>query len=174
MLSKDNDGRYRLSNAEWCTLKTIFGAYNVLLNDKHVLEERLRTIPKAWCDYNCIVALIGILLDKLLDTVPTKKLYSIKKELENTTFTAKMKNAVSVGSDLVVCDAKAYVDLINMAVANQCFLCTKDEKQAKRCRLYKDIQEVLPFEIPETEDGKCIMAERLTIPLSIGSKDDDE
>ena len=165
MLNKDSDGRFKLSNDEWCTLKAMTGAYNTLLLDKHVLEERLRKVKRGWCNFNLLLWLFDTLLAQLFGTVPRKKLGAIEAELKHTTFNAKMKNSVDVGGDYVVCDVESYVNLINMAVEDHCFICQKDCKQAKRCKLYKSIEGVIPFEITGTDDGKCIMAERLTIPL---------
>lgn len=157
----DADGRIPLSSREYKALRALFGAVNVLTQYSGELERRARGIKNGWRDLRCLQANADRLTQRLLATVPLKKLVAINTELKNTYCELQTKGAVnSIENDCMYIEVGKLVKLCKAAAAVECFACTKSHKQAaKNCELYETIQSLFAYEFEDTE--QCPFAEGL-------------
>lgn len=155
----DNEGRIPLSYKEYTALRTIFGAVNALEQYHDVLHRRCEGIPHGWRDLRCLVRLSEILLEKILRTIPRKRLLALKTELDNTVCEVKVKGVTGERHDeCIYVPTQSIVNLAQAATAVQCFGCQRTQEDARRhCQTYKDVQAILPYEFDEC--GRCPFAE---------------
>lgn len=158
---RDEDGRIPLSNKEYTAIRAIFGAVNALELYHHDLENRSRSIKDGWRDLRCLVKLAENVMQRMLKTVPFKKLVQIQKELNNTVCIIKVKGVSGQKSEGIVCvSEEALIALCSAAMKMNCFGCSKSRKEAeKNCEIYKRIQEVLSYELDDLESGACPLSE---------------
>ena len=152
----DEDGRYPLSMKEYTALRTLFGAVNAL--DSDTLKERCKLFPGGWRDLRCAYTLCQRLMEKLLCTIPAKKLLSMRRELTHTICEVKIRPLSSSESDSVMLDRKALIDLINRAIYMDCMLCQKTVKECKHCPLFKTIDACFPYDLIDPKDELCPFA----------------
>ena len=155
----DADGRIALSGREYTALRAIYGAVNVLEVYHGELERRCRGIKYGWRDLRCLLKLSERVLDKILETVPIKKLMQMRVDLDNTVCEVKTKGITgqSKGDCIYVPDS-VLIDLCKAATNVACFGCDRSHEDARRhCQLYKDIQAVFPYEFDK--GGTCPFAE---------------
>lgn len=158
----DEDGRYALSMQEYKALRTIFGCVNALDDDHEILKARCKLIKGGWRDLRMLTAVSKRLMEKLLCTIPGKKLLVIKRELQNTICEVKLR-PVATGSQrdgMVYVSEDAMLRVCNRAMQDYCYLCDKTHKEARRsCQLYRDIQACFPYDFDDSLDcpfaGMC-------------------
>jgi len=150
----DQDGRYPLSMREYEALRTIFGCVNALDDDHETLKARCRLFKGGWRDLRMLAAVSKRLMEKLLCTIPAKKLLVIRRELSNTICEVKLKPIASPRhDDCVYVSQEALLRVCNRAMQDNCYLCDRSHKEAKRgCELYKDIQACFPYQFDDSSD----------------------
>lgn len=158
MLRKDEDGRYPLSGAEYAELQTVIGLVDAL-GRLDAINDRLGLIRYGKRDLGCIRAKANKLFEKLLLTVPNKKLRMIKQELSRTYCEVKLHGAAGQAWDnLCIVPMDALTAIMNKAIEQSCYLCSKDAKAGKRCDLYKMLCACLPYAPEQRKDGACPLA----------------
>lgn len=162
MLRKDADGKYPLSGREYQAMLTLFGFGGTLDNDS--LKERLRTIPHGWRDMRLAVTTIDRLLDKLLGTVPEKKLRAIQTELKHAVCELKIVPPVSHPPGCVYVEESALINLADRAISMDCMFCMKNDKECTQCELYRTLSACFPYELDGAK-GCCPFAGRDHITL---------
>lgn len=108
------------------------------------------------------------LSEKLLTTVPTKKLIAIDREVRSVRIQLKIgPDAAPRSNDQVIyVNESAFLALLDQIVAMNCMLCDKTGKDVKRCPWLQLIDDCLPYS-PDPDqdpaDGTCQIAGRTTI-----------
>lgn len=155
----DADGRIPLSSREYKGLRALFGAVNVLTQYSGELERRARGIKNGWRDLRCLQANADRLTQRLLATVPLKKLVAINTELKNTYCELQTKGAVnSIDNDCMYIEVSKLVELCKAAAKVECFACDKSHKEAKKaCPIYATIEAVFGYDF--TDQEKCPLAD---------------
>lgn len=150
----DEDGRYPLSMREYEALRTIFGCVNALDDDHETLKARCKLFKGGWRDLRMLAAVSKRLMEKLLCTVPRKKLLTIQRELQHTICEVKIKPIAAPHRENMVCVSEdAMIRVCNRAMQDNCYLCDKTHKEAKRsCELYRDVQACFPYDFNESTD----------------------
>lgn len=152
----DADGRYPLSYRELLGIRCLFGANNALLQNYKELESRIRTIPNAWRDLKLIMKLQDKLLESLLKTIPTNKLKALRTELQHTICELRVeKPLMQLHPDCSYVPTAAMERVIDHAVAVTCFGCERCGKDAKRCQLYQDLNELYHHECAQMKGDMC-------------------
>lgn len=148
---KDEDGRLALSFSEYEGLRTIIGAMNALTLYHQRLEKRCRSYRNGWRDLRCLTKLSEKVLLNVLETVPTKRLLALKRELENCYCETKVRGAATNGKDdFMLVERKNLLKVCEFAVSVNCVGCDKTHKQAKHdCALYKSIQELFNYDFDQ-------------------------
>lgn len=151
--------RVPLSNREYHALRGIFGMvnnFNVLAPE---LENRCKSTGDGWRILRQIQGLSEKLMVKLLFTVPANKLKLMQKDLQYTVCEIKLKYDVvkREETEYVCVPAKELDRIVSRLMNYECLICDKCEKDAKKCKLYKDISATYPWEF-ESIDGKCPLA----------------
>lgn len=155
----DSDGRIPLSYREYNALRTVFGAVNAFEQYSSQLERRARGVKNLWRDMQLLRWMASSVMERLLKTVPAKKLKQIRNELEETVCEVKVRGiSGSKAKEYFYVEQQTLIDLCRFATELNCFGCQKSHEEAKRnCKLYKDIQSVFNYEFEECEN--CLFAE---------------
>lgn len=148
--------RTPLSKNEYYALLELFGIVNSFNQCTGILERRCRTIPNGWRDMRLLISTAERLMQKLLSTVPSKKLIAIQKDMHFARCELKVMPDYTAEKDK---DGFAYVP--NTALSNvverlinwECMLCDKSKAKSKQCKTLKDIAALYPWEFPEKCDG---------------------
>lgn len=152
----DKDGKVPLKSYEWIGLKCIWAAQSVLECDNDKLEERLKAmVPNGWRDLRMITLRLRKILDQLVDTIPTNKLYSIKSEMLNTEMRILSRGPSNGVQNIVHLSTTEMKDLINLLINRECMLCDKTADQGKRCPIFKAITNCMHYELDESTSGSC-------------------
>lgn len=101
---------------------------------KH-MESRLRSIPNGWRDVRMLETVLGKLVDNLLDTVPTDKLYTLKRLLPDTRMHITYTRQVGKHKDEVTGIHEKDLDLLT-AVSHDA-ICKLCDGNCDRCDLGK-------------------------------------
>lgn len=148
----DEEGRYPLSHREYQAIRALFGSQNSLINAQKDLENRIRVIPDGWRDFRLVYSVLEKLLTKLLRTVPSQKLLSMKRELKDTYCEVKVKGAAGQtleGDLLRVVPQQDLETVVNAAMDFRCFAC--DRCDYKKCRLYQAINNLYHYDFPKSK-----------------------
>lgn len=160
MLKKDDDGRYPLSSSEYTAIRHVIAAVDACSKHYDTLSERLRLVKWGARDYKLVHAKAYKLFEKLLETIPFKKLKVMRAELDASVCEVRV-NAASVNRELgyTVLDVDDLRDLANLAVESRCFLCYKSAVEGRKCPVYKAICACLPYK-PDgvSSKGACPLA----------------
>ena len=148
-----------LSNREYYALREIFGIENSFSRCAGELKNRAEMIPDCWMKINLIIKLADEVINDLLKTIEPKKLLAIRKELDNTICEVKVvyNFAKTDDREFVYIPAKAVDRLVNRVMNNECLICDKNAKQAKKCPICEDFDDCYPWKIKPKGD-ECAYA----------------
>lgn len=149
----DADGKIQLSYREYNAIRTIYGAVNAFELYHGQLERRARGVKGLWRDLRLLRWLSKSVLERILKTVPVKKLKQMKAELDNTICEVKVRSISNPKrSELMCIERETVLNICKAATEMNCFCCDKTQAEAKKnCQLYKDIQSVFNYEFEKTE-----------------------
>lgn len=155
---KKVDGGYPLSMKEYDALRTLFGAVSAL--DSASLKPRLDALyPGSWEELISTKDKLMELMEKLLESIPLRKLEAIRRELKQTVWEVKIKPPSEVKREpCVYVPQKAVVRLIQRSIQLECLLCDKCAEDGLKCPLYNDINDCFPYELIEPGDKLCAFA----------------
>ena len=159
----DENGKRRINNREYVAIQTIAALQQGFANHVGQLRDRARLVPNAWRDLKCAEVLIQKSVEQITnETFTDSDMQRMKAELDNTYYSVYVLGAGghnTHGKDAVVyVHEEAYIRMINRAMAMECIICDKDCKSARRCRLFRDIEDIMPHRIDDGEDGLCKFA----------------
>lgn len=142
--------RVYLSSSEYYALRCLFGLVSELEVAGPRLKKRLHTIKGGWRDWRMLATVSEKLMQSLLDTVPSKKLLQIHRELKQTHVEIAVRPAgVQRDKDtLTYVPEQALRRLITKLVDWECLGCEKQGKDAKRCPLRQDLEACFHFNLP--------------------------
>ena len=168
MLQPDEPNRFKVTGKEYQAFLRLFACVSALKEIKPQLWERLGLVKMGKCDFcNAAQKLDRIAWD-LLESVPTKKLLAMRRELK------AVRVYLRIGPDAspARCDQVVYVPedsliaLLNQIVQMHCWCCEKKGKEVKRCEWLQLMDAVLPYSPDpdlDPEDGSCQIAGRMSI-----------
>lgn len=148
---ENNLDRTRLTHDEYYALRTIFGLVSGYETNLVTLEKRIKHIPGGWRDAKLIASLSAKLLTNILRTVPVDKLKMIQKELSHTEVFCKVNYDVT--GKTKTADGYCYVpekpleSLVDEVIGYNCLICDKKGNEYKRCKFYKSMKELYPWDI---------------------------
>lgn len=153
MFDPKADGRQDLSYREYQGLRSLFGSKNSLEINWTELTKRVKSIPNGYRDLRMLMSVTDKLLYKILETIPTERLKTIKKELDLTYCKVELASPMTkIDSAMVVVDEGPLYRLISEAVKYHCIGCDMTHKDAKRkCQFYKDIQSCYHYEFTKCD-----------------------
>lgn len=110
-----------------------------------------------WEDLQEVGKLAQSCLDRLLLTVPNKKLMQIRTELENIRLHIKIEPnwAISKVRSMSYVPTATLNDLLNHMCQTECFTCSKTAVEARKCPHRKTIEDALPHEVEHPEYDGC-------------------
>jgi hypothetical protein len=148
-----------LSNREYYALRELFGIVNSFTRNADFLKHRLEMIPNGTEDMSNIATAAENLMFEILKTIPTKKLFAIRQELENTVCEVKVlyNFAKTDDREFVYIPAVSVDRLVTRVMNSECLICDKNAKQAKKCPIFEDISACYPWNIPPKGDA-CPLA----------------
>ena len=102
-----------------------------------VIKPRIKHIPGMWSSYRSGVALLGRAMNAAYSTVPDDQFQRLdtlfqQGELEINLPKSKINSA---GGSILAVDGSALQCLVYYAMRNECAICLKEGKEAKRCEL---------------------------------------
>lgn len=153
----DEQGRYPLSMREYEAIRMMFAAVSAL--DCDTLHERSDLIPGLWDDIKKTRDDMMTATEKLLGTVPAKKLTAMQHELKHTVCKIEIRPpSKEAGRDYLYIPRVAFVELLQRAIQLDCMLCDKTIQECKKCKLYKNIDACFPYLLDEPTDKLCPFA----------------
>lgn len=144
--------RVNLSGREYYTLRSLMAVVSTFEGCAGDLEKRVRTIPNGYRDLKLIMATADRLFEKILATIPEKKLKQIKHEIGFTRLELKVTPDYTGRKE----SAFIYVPQENLewltekVVDMECALCDKTCKESKKCEIRKNIEALYHYDFPET------------------------
>lgn len=147
--------RMPLSQREYCALRMLFGVISSFSLAASDMEARVKSIPGAWRDYRMLQVVAGKLLDRILLTIPLKKLLQIRTELAHTKVMVEVKRDYCLPvkdnyEDMITYVPQRALERITQQVVDcECVFCEKAGKDAKRCQLRRDIEAAYHWEYPD-------------------------
>lgn len=157
---KDEYGCYPLSMEEYDAVRQMMGAINVLDNND-VLKQRFDLIDEnMWEQYKSCQSKLVELIERLFGSIPPKKLLSMRRELDHTVCITKIRPpSLNEPKDYLYISRTAFERMIQRAIDLNCLICDKSCSEGKRCDLYKDIVDMFPYELTDSDkDEKCPFA----------------
>lgn len=129
--------RIPLTNAEFMLVERL-GLANYQLEKccTKEMEARLRAIPNAWRDWRLVTSATGRIVDKLLDTIPTKQLQRIVHIFEHGEVLIRERSFVR-SPQLITMPLDDLTFITEAAIKAQCRHCLRTGKEVKRCKLYR-------------------------------------
>ena len=139
----DNE-RPPLSYREYSALRQLFGMVVGWDEKGSELRQRLKLVPHGWRDARMLAAVSSRLLDGLLGTIPVKKLVMIRKELDNTWCEVTVRNSIApVKKEMFTYVEQETLERVtDRAMELECMFCEKRGKDARKCQLRQDIEEL--------------------------------
>lgn len=142
--------RVPLSGREYYALRELFGMVSSFNKCAGDLEKRVKTVPGAWRDYRLLMVLSEKLMQKVLDTIPKKKLLQIRRDLSHTTCEIKVGMDVSGRRAEGFCYVPddALVNTVERVINWECLFCEKRGSSVKQCPIRKDLEALYPWDFP--------------------------
>lgn len=158
MLRQDEQGYTPLSGMEYTELQRVMALLNGL-DEVYALNERIGAIKYGKRDLACIKRLSGKLLEGILRTIPKNKVQRIRDELPRLTADVRIRGAATPEKqEVLLVPFDALVALMGSAIEQSCYLCSKTEKEGRKCKLYRQICACLPYKPNSKGDGFCPLA----------------
>ena len=116
---------------------------------EHVIAPRIRKIPSAWRCWRAGTALIGRALDTVMQTVPDDQFERLATIMEHGVLDINLPRVRinEEGGSILAVQGQALERLTYYAMRNECAICMKEGREAKRCDLYGALKGVIE---PET------------------------
>lgn len=173
---KERDGRHALSMREWTAIRVLHAAISALTKDGGALKERLQTeTERGWTQLRTAQGLLQKLDDQILATIPMRQKQAIYTELQHTYMHVNVEmGSVSKSEGVIYVNEEAMKRLVDHAISMECFSCSKTCKEAKRCRLFRDIQGVFHYSIDGEPGEDCVFAGLTELPRGDGHDHSDQ
>lgn len=148
--------RVMLSGREYAGLQTLFAMVSAYTAGLGALEKR-GELAGCWEDLQRVGTLAQECLDKVLLTIPNKKLMQIRTELENIRLHIKIEPewAISKVRGFSYVPTDTLNNLLNHLCQTECLLCNKTAVQARKCPHRKTIEDALPHTVEGKERESC-------------------
>ena len=142
-----------LSNKEYYALLHIFGIVNILDDCLPKLRKRLELID-AQADMELVQARFERVMAQILTTIEPKKLMAIRKDLDHIVCECRVAYdyAQKDNREFTYCPTEAIDRLVERVMMWECLSCDKCAKEAKKCPIFKDINDCYPWELPPRGD----------------------
>jgi len=149
-------GTYKLSGRAYVALLRLCGACNELWLQEEELKPYMQKIPGGWRDLRMLNTVAHGLLEAFLRIIPSKKRLQLRNELKNVKTVLTVEMAAKPFGNVIYVEENALRELVNEAIQMQCFMCSKDCKEAKGCHLRKVIGGILPYDYELNPDEACV------------------
>ena len=149
--SEKESEKRELRNREYYTLRTIMAALSGLEGGEQFLVNRLKSVPNGLRDYRMVKTVLRKLLEKLLDTVPDKRLGQIKTELKNAHIEVKVERDYTGAyrENFTYVPNKALEEIEDIICDMFCAACEKSDKESRKCRIRKLMEMLYQYDFPE-------------------------
>ncbi len=155
MLKADADGRYPMSLREYETMRYLYGVIDALARE-NFLEERLKLVPGGWRDFKMMQAKAKTLFDRLLTTIPFKKLLSMRAELTHTECHVSLNRAAKENG-LSLVETEKLWKLVEKCAGMDCVFCEKSAAEGRKCEIFNVCMDCLNYEFKGIK-GACPFA----------------
>lgn len=148
-----------MTNREYYSFRNLMGMVNNFDAYSSDLRTRCGMIEGGWRDMMLIAKKAELLMQKIMYTIPDKKLISMKKDLKHMVCEVRVAYDYAKRDDreFTYCPTEAIDRLVSRVLSWECLSCDKNAKEAKKCPVYKDISACYPWEIAQQGD-RCPMA----------------
>lgn len=166
----DEDGKRMLSGREWDAIRRLQVSLDSLSRSIHLMEDRLKIIPNGWRDIHMLLKRTQMLLNDIYETVPTKHLWMMQREIEHSEIRLTVHGAdSSLPPGVVYVDEKAFLAMLDKIIQMDCWACEKKGKDVKRCEIRKVLFDCLqygPDASNKPKDGSCELAGQMHIGVA--------
>ena len=166
--AENEPGRYKMTGKRYQAFLRLFAAVSALNEIEPELWELLGLVKMGRCDFCNAAKKLDRISQDLLESVPTKKLLAMRRELKAVRVYLRIGPDASPArcEQVVYVPEDALINLLNQIVQMHCWCCEKKDKEVKRCEWLQLMDAVLPYSPdPELdpEDGSCQIAGRMSI-----------
>lgn len=143
--------RTNLSGREYYTLRSLMAVVSTFEGCASDIEQRVRTIPNGYRDLRLIIATANRLFEKLLSTIPEKKLKQIQHEIRFTRIEVKVNPDYtgSKGNPFTYVPQNNLEWLEEKVTDMECAFCEKTCKESKKCEVRRNIEALYHYDFPE-------------------------
>ena len=147
-----------LGGREYYALRNLFGFIHGFREEAPKLKSRLEGIDR-WEMAMEALAKAEMIMKDILPTIPLRKRELMLKDLDNTTVEVKViKDATGQEKpEYVYVKAKALDRMVNRVINDNCLCCDNTAKQAKKCPIRNDADDLFPWEL-KTNGELCTFA----------------
>lgn len=151
-----------INGREYAAIKQFWAAMDLLSMLEQSLGKRLSNIPGGIRDLRMMKTVSERLFQKMLWTIPQKRLMMMKTEMAHFELSIYMTGATRHDAnehDHLIIRTKALYELMRSACNYECLACMKCGKEARRCSLYKALTDALPYDADFKTDEMCPFAD---------------
>lgn len=116
-----------------------------LIAHQDTLRDRLKMIPNGWRQWRLMTVTVNNLLVAVYDTLPIKTLQHMQRLYMYGEVAVRIKPAIRIPEQIMV-NEDDLREIINKAMAAECAICLKDDRQAKGCKLRQAFVNIVPPE----------------------------
>ena len=166
--AENEPGRYKMTGKRYQAFLRLFAAVSALNEIEPELWELLGLVKMGRCDFCNAAKKLDRISQDLLESVPTKKLLAMRRELKAVRVYLRIGPDASPArcEQVVYVPEDALIELLNQIVQMHCWCCEKRGKEVKKCQWLQLMDAVLPYSPDpdlDPEDGSCQIAGRTSI-----------
>lgn len=118
---------------------------NSLANHSDAVRERLKDTPNAWRDLRLLLQLVTKTQDRLLATMPEKRIAYYYGLAEHARVGVELPGPVKKGRFIMI-DEKKLAAITEAAMCGECAICMREGRHVRRCLIREALLEVAPPE----------------------------
>lgn len=150
-----DDNRRRMSGTEQREIHALFAAITLLKDD--ALRERLGQVRYGRRDYAMIIKTLYSLCERLMDTIPTQQLISLRRNLKEIGCTVGVRRPIHRNdAEYGMWLSYDALNALAPAIHDACLLCDRSPGEQRRCPLRAALREMpIDVVVENDEAGKC-------------------
>ena len=156
----DEEGRVDVSGKEYMELRRLIALADAVLEKTSRLDQRAKIAAKGTYRDLCLLRKLATKVSgSLCDTIPTKRLKLIKKELAHTVCRIEVQPTNGLPAtkheEYTTVPLESMLWLIDRTLKWECTLCEKEGKEQKKCPFRQRLDACFPYELQDVRKGEC-------------------
>lgn len=167
-----DDERYPLSGREYTALQYLFVAASTFIEMIPALMKRAKRVPGLWRDLRLLQVVAEKCLDRLLGTIPVKKLLHVKEDIKHTSIYIRVEAPGIKSMDdksFSYVPTAALNSVLDHLCNTECMWCDKGPDEAKTCPYRRMIEDCLPHTVGRDEETEHCKYSSMSLGLEVAN-----